>query len=292
MEIKQLLFFKLTAEMEHMTKAAEKLLVSQPFLSKTISELESEIGVKLFDHIGRNIVLNEYGAAFYRHVVKMFNEYDDALNELKDMSNNNNNKIIIATNVSLYLPSLLKSISNLAPEITVQQYSARRFKIIKLLQNNHIDFAVITPPLKGAEYKTNVLMNELGVIIYPHGHWLSNYKEISMKEVVNEPFISVAPGYGTRDSAEDYLKLLNINLKIYIETSDTSSIFEYVKHGMGIALAPKSLVLSNPFFSNHYVNIVKPSISTDIGLTRNATRYANLASRTFSDLTISHFRQY
>ena len=67
MELKQLSFFKRTAELEHMSRAAEELLVSQPYLSKTISDLEGELGAPLFDHKGRNIVLNYCGKAFYAH---------------------------------------------------------------------------------------------------------------------------------------------------------------------------------------------------------------------------------
>ncbi len=64
MEIQQLEYFKTVAEMQHMTQAAEKLNISQPALSKSISNIEQEIGVPLFDRQGRSINLNRYGKLF------------------------------------------------------------------------------------------------------------------------------------------------------------------------------------------------------------------------------------
>ena len=65
MELRDLRYFCLVAEMGHVTKAAEKLGVSQPFLTKVITNLENEVGTQLFDNNGRKIALNRYGEIFY-----------------------------------------------------------------------------------------------------------------------------------------------------------------------------------------------------------------------------------
>ena len=75
MEMKHLIFFKTVAELEHMTKAAKQLDVAQPFISKTITELATELGVPLFDHVGRRIRLNSFGKLFYTRVQAIFLNY-------------------------------------------------------------------------------------------------------------------------------------------------------------------------------------------------------------------------
>jgi DNA-binding transcriptional LysR family regulator len=72
MELKDLNYFCLTAETEHVTRAAEKLGVAQPYLTKVINHVEEEIGVALFDKVGRQIKLNAYGQAFYEQARKFF----------------------------------------------------------------------------------------------------------------------------------------------------------------------------------------------------------------------------
>ncbi|NLV87223.1 MAG: LysR family transcriptional regulator [Clostridiales bacterium] len=84
MNAKQLLFFKHTVEQGSMTRAAEQLLVSQPYLSRVIAGLEVELGVELFDRRWRRLSLNDYGEALYRHVVNIFNEAEDAVREIQD----------------------------------------------------------------------------------------------------------------------------------------------------------------------------------------------------------------
>ena len=74
MEPLQIKYFMAVAQSQHIAQTAKQLNVSQPAISLSISRLEQELGVKLFNRIGRNIVLNEYGAAFYEHANKILRE--------------------------------------------------------------------------------------------------------------------------------------------------------------------------------------------------------------------------
>jgi len=85
MEIRDLQYFCMTAELEHVTKAADKLGVAQPFLTKVIGQLEKEIGVPLFDNVGRKIKLNEYGEVFYFHAKKILTELDNLRNNMDEL---------------------------------------------------------------------------------------------------------------------------------------------------------------------------------------------------------------
>ena len=77
MELRDLNYFCLTAELEHVSKSAERLGVSQPFLTKIIGQLEDEIGITLFDNQGRKIKLNQNGEAFYAYAKRVLVEMDN-----------------------------------------------------------------------------------------------------------------------------------------------------------------------------------------------------------------------
>ena len=83
MELKQLRYFKTAAEFQHITKAANALDINQPVLSRSLSALEEELGVELFDHVGRGITLNENGIYFYKRVCEIFATLEDACEDLK-----------------------------------------------------------------------------------------------------------------------------------------------------------------------------------------------------------------
>lgn len=289
MTTKQLVFFKRTAELENMTQAAEDLLVSQPFLSRQITGLETEIGVKLFDHVGRRIVLNSCGKAFYRRVVNIFNEADDAVREARDIFNAQITKLTIVTNVSLYMPSLLKMLADSDQELVISQYSNRRSKIEKLIHTGEVDFAICCPPLEPSrDLETIDLRYEPGVIIYPSGHWLENVDEVDIGDIKNETFISVSRGFGTRDVIDAYMQKENLSPKILIETTDTSSVFKYVEKGIGIAFVAYSQVLTEPRFRNNYTRI-KGDIGGKVALTWKRSRYISEAGKLFIEKSKTFF---
>ena len=95
MDIRDLRFFCLTAEMEHVTKASEKLGISQPFLTRVISNLEKEIGLSLFDNVGRKIRLNENGGTFYVQAKKILSEMDELNTQVSTMLDKHNRKAIL-----------------------------------------------------------------------------------------------------------------------------------------------------------------------------------------------------
>jgi len=290
MDAKHLTFFRRTAELENMTKAAEELMVSQPFLSRVIAELEKELGVELFDRIGRGIALNAYGKVFYKRATNIFNEVEDAKKELQDIQNSHQILLTIVTNVSLYMPGLLKTLAQSQLGLKIRQLSAKKHNMLNMLKNGEADFAICCPPLEeNGEFITVPLRFEPGVIIYPEGHWLSKYSEISFQQIADETFIGVVKGYGTREPLDLFFKELGLTSKISLETNDTSSVFRYVSSGLGIALMPLSQVLREPVFKDHYVSLSNKA-GADIALTWRRNQYISESGRLFIEKSKEYFK--
>lgn len=298
--MKQLIFFQRTAELEHMTKAAEQLMVAQPFLSKTIAALEEELGVPLFDHVGRKIQLNDYGKIFYRRVQQAFAALDDAKRELNEIALLKEEEVTIVTNASLYMPGLLSFFRKRLPEAQFHQVSAPRSSILKMLHSGTADFAICTPAIyEDPELETTVLIDEVCPIIYPSEHWLKDRREVSLKELENEPFVSANPGYGIRDLTESFFERVSIHPKIIVESTDTSSIPSYIKNGIGIAFSPLSPLLQDPVLRNRYIEVSDPPCIGVVGLswkkgrylTRTCEHFLRLASAYFS-LVDPNFKEY
>lgn len=290
LDSKQLLFFKRTAELEHMTRAAEELNVSQPFLSNSISALETALGVKLFDHKGRGIVLNEYGKSFYRHVVRIFNEAEDAFRELREMEQGENNHISIATNCALYLPSLFKYLKQEIPDLNISMTTLRRNKMLKLLSEGRIDFAITAPGVYGDPDLANIpILHEKATIIHSANHWLKDYSQYPLRDLMTEPFIAVAEGYALYDSIQNTLNLNGITLPVVVKTTDTTSTLPFVKQGLGIALVPLTVAMDDSEL--RYCHTMPSDIKLEgtICLIYRKNQYINETSRKFIELTKQHF---
>lgn len=290
MTVKQLEFFKRTAELEHMTKAADELLVSQPYLSLVISDLENELGVALFDHVGRRIELNECGRAFYKRITALFVAAEDAKKEVRSISEARENRLTVVTNVSPYMPKLLQIIMESDPDVRIRQMSAPRDDIINLLKNGTTDFAICSPPIEDdKEFVTEHLRFELGVFIFPDEHPLKNRKVIDLREVKDETFITAAPGYGARIAFEKGFSILDELPPVVIETGDTSSVFQYVESGLGIAAMALSAVLQNPKYKTSYTNM-NIRAGGDVALTYRKNLYISSAGELFINKVHEHFQ--
>ena len=114
MNLRQLQYFKTIAELEHYTRAAEKLYVSQSNLSHSIQELEDELNVEFFVRKGRNIKLTKYGELFLPYVSQALNLLDTGVARLQDYINPNSGTVVMAC-----FPSL----AEFAPELIVRYLS-------------------------------------------------------------------------------------------------------------------------------------------------------------------------
>lgn len=291
MELRHLQYFKRVAELEHLTKAANDLYITQSHLSHVIIELETELGVKLFDRVGRGIQLNPCGKEFYHDIVKLFYEYEDAKKKIQETYKRQSTQVTIVTNVSTYMPGLLKKNKQDSPDLNIQQYSAKRRRIIRMLLDGDADFAVCCPLLtEEPELESILLHMELGVIVYPSDHWLKERKSVCFSELKNENFISVGVGYGTRDMQDVYFKEAGIFINSTVETNDTSSIYNFVKDGLGIALAPKTMTMLNTDFKNQFVELDEGPLAT-IGLTWRKDHYLGDAGKAFFETTKNYFEE-
>ena len=142
MELLQLQYFKTIAECQHITKAANKLMISQPSLSNTLSRIESELGVQLFDRQGRNIVLNNYGKIVLEHTNNILRELDNIRTEIDALEQRQNNVITIASTDSMYLREWLPAFIKENPDLAIRHSVSTPEKIEAALLDGTIDFGI------------------------------------------------------------------------------------------------------------------------------------------------------
>lgn len=252
MDIKTISCFKKVAELEHMSRAAEELYISQAHLSRIIKALETEIGVPLFDRIGRGIKLNQCGKLYYEYVLKIFSLLDESVRAVRDESVRRQAQLIIGTNVGAYIPDLLYEMQKKRPQMRVMQYSMNSKNLVKYSLNERSDFNLICPPSNNINLISIPIHKEPAVIIYPKGHWLKDRKKVYLHELEEENFVGVNRGYGARDSVEIMYEQYHFKPNFVMETADTSMVKAYVSRNFGIAVVPKTIMLTDPYYKDHY----------------------------------------
>lgn len=189
MNFLQLKYFQSVAENEHLIKTAERLMVTPSAISASLSNLEDELGVKLFDRIGRNIRLNEYGRIVQKYTDIILQAQQNALSELKEQKMHTEQSVTFGvTSVNFWQNSIIDFIENHPDIHVIQRDVEAEMHKIELKQLN-VDFLLTALPLPKNEWESQILMNDPIIVVVPNFHRLANRKEINLIELKDEKFI-------------------------------------------------------------------------------------------------------
>jgi len=272
MEIRDLRYFCLTAEMEHVTKAAEKLGISQPFLTRIIGQLEKEIGVPLFDNIGRKIKLNQYGKTFYTYAKKVLADVETLYSEMDSLIERRDRTITILSNMETYYPEMVIAFKELHSNYALSVTYATRKDIIDALTTGEADFAFCTPqltddPSKGI--KTEIVFKECSCILLPPGHRLIGSSGVNVEDFVGEPLVTSPIGSGLRTNIDQFFDAMDFHPEIVCESNDMNLIVRAVRSGLGYAVIPRAKMLSDPSLKKYCLEVDFPDAFAEIGLSYN-----------------------
>lgn len=191
MELLQLQYFKTIAECQHITKAANKLMISQPSLSNTLSRIEAELGVQLFDRQGRNIVLNQYGKIVLEHAHNILRELDNIRTEIDAMQQRQEKVITIASTDSMYLREWLPSFIRANPDLTIRHTVSTKEKIETDILNGVIDFGISSAVSDNPSFEHYTLWEDEYVVITPHPNDLSAEPVRNFADFAKMPFVAL-----------------------------------------------------------------------------------------------------
>ncbi len=287
MDLLQLKYFQTVAKFQHMTKAADELYISQPSLSKTISQLENELGINLFDRRGKKIYINEYGKTFLKNVDKIFSLLDDSKKELKDLANCETGTINLVMLVgSSFLSDILAKFNEIHPNIY--------FNLIQHISpSNNVDFDLsITssyePPK--SDNCITLLTEEIGIAV-PKTHRLANKLSINLKDLENENFIRLKSGHELRNLTNIFCNREHLKLNTIFESDDPGTVRGLISTGKGVAFFPLiSWKISNT--ENIKLLGIKDAVcKRSIYITWPENRHLSNSSQLFIEFIKSYFNK-
>ncbi len=293
MDLNKLHFFKVTAELEHMTKAAELLGTNQPFLSKSIRSLEQELNAPLFIRSGQGISLSPFGKTYYKYVKALFDSLEDGARAVRDMQDQLSRTVRIGTNACSFLPSFFASVRTRMPDLVIRQRTNALDALLKELENGAFDFvfAVSPKPLNTRESLSARLLTEDSIkLLLPRSHPLAGHSSLELEEIAAQPLIAAPYGYGMTDCLLHPLRENHMAPNIVVETTDIAIIPKYVAGGLGISAFPSCI--AETINLEEIVRIIprEASFHAYFYLLWNNKRYASRSSELFLQLAMDHYR--
>lgn len=243
MKIRHLRIFKMVCEEESITKASEKLFITQPAVSNAIRELESYLGIYLFDRISRKIYLNETGKLFLAKVVKLLDLYDDLERGVKELEDNA--AINIGSSITIanfILPKAIVDFETIYKNTPTKVIVANAGKIEEMLYNNEIDLGLIEGVIYNDELiKIPFSSYKLAVICSPK-HQFAFEERIDINTLIQERLLLREKGSAIRDVFDSALLLHSLRANPEWTSINSQALIHAVKQNLGISVLPKILI--------------------------------------------------
>ncbi len=293
MDLAQLKYFQMVARLEHFTRAAEELYISQPSLSRAIARLEEELGAPLFDREGRQVRLNRLGRTFLRRVDRVFVEIEEGKREMQDLIGPEHGLVALAflhTVGAQLLPEMLRAFREQHPHVTFQLSQNSTSFMLNQLEAGEIDMCIATPVPGHEGLGWAELMKEELFLAVPPGHRLAEYESVDLAEAAEEDFICLKSGYGMRSISDDLCHQAGFSPKVAFEGEELATVRGLVAAGLGVALVPTLgwQGVSDPMPVR--IHIRKPISERTISLAWVENRYLPAAAGLFRQFVMKYFR--
>jgi DNA-binding transcriptional LysR family regulator len=264
--------------------------VAQPSLSRTISRLERELGVPLFDRNGRRIRLNRFGALFLARVDRVLGELDDARRELTDAAGLELGTVSIAAENSQALSDLLAAFLGEHPGLNVRLSQASAPAMLRRLAAGEVDVCVASQPLSGRHLRSVEILREDVFLAVPSHHPLAGRFRVRVPELAGEPFVTTRSGYWQRALLDRLFADAGLEPTIACEGDEPAAIRSLISAGLGVGLLPAVAhrAASGPPVA--WLRIDALDCHRVLRLVRREDAYLSAAGRRFCDVATEHFR--
>jgi len=241
---RQLSVFEAVARNLSFSRAAQELHLSQPAVSMQIKQLEENVGISLFEQLGKKVFLTEAGRELYHYsrvIAQQLGEAEAVLSELKGLKRGKL-KISVASTANYFAPQLLATFSQRFPTVTVSLDVTNRQALLQQLANNEMDMAVMGQPPDGLDLVAESFMDNPLVVIAPVNHPLVRKKSIPLERMQEETFLMREEGSGTRIAMERYFEAHGVRINTGMEMSSTEAIKQAVQAGLGLGVVSLNTV--------------------------------------------------
>jgi len=247
MNLRDLQYILSVADLGHFGKAAEACNVSQPTLSGQILKLEEELGVRIFERIGRQIRVTQVGEQILDHARKAV----DAAGDITLLARASRDPLagslrigVIPTIAPYLMPYVLPLAAEALPAAPLMLYEDLTVNLVQALTEGRLEAAIIASDAEDARLKEHLLFDEPFWVVMPHGHPLAAKAEIHASDIDPGSLLLLADGHCLRDQALDFCGSPGRGEKIGADIRATSleTLLHLTAANYGITLVPRLAV--------------------------------------------------
>jgi DNA-binding transcriptional LysR family regulator len=250
MKLFQLQYFVTVCKHQNnISRAAEELHISQPSISNAIRELEEEFGVSLFQRINRKLFITGEGETFLAMATDLLHRSEDVISRMQDLGNRKNHiKVGIPPMIGSFLfPTIFQEFTQLYPSIQLEAFEDGSLQIMKLMENDSLDVAIITLNQSNLDhfYSVNILDTEI-VFCVNRNHPLASHSMISLTELEGEPLVQLKKSSYQCQVVETSLRACGVTPHVVLYTNQLYTISSFLRKGVASAFLFREIASMMP----------------------------------------------
>ena len=242
MNLNHLRTFAVIARAGNVTRAARRLNISQPAVSKQLGELEQDLGVSLFDRLPRGMRLTAAGEVLQTHAQRILAAEQAAHTELHELSTLGRGRLAIgaSTTIGGYLvPSLFGAFRRAHPAVELSLDIANTAVVQSAVLRDQLDLGLTEGFVSSDQLEVEVVAHDEMVAIAAAGHPAARAGALQARDLLALPFIMREPGSGTRDVIEAALARKGLRIAPIMSLGSTEAVKNAVASGLGVALVSR-----------------------------------------------------
>lgn len=269
------------------SRAAQQLYISQSTVSIQVKKLEDELGLHLFEYLGKRVYLTEAGEELFYYANRIFSLAGEAKSTIQELKGIHSGQLIVGASTTpgtYLLPPIISAFQQKYPKLTIALEISNTHKVQEQLLSNQLDLGIVGQELVDDQLQVELLLNDELVIIVSANHHLAEKPSISMAELMQERLILRELGSNTREVVERKAVSLGLNLKASMQLSSVEAIKKIVAANLGISVVSKFAVdLETQAGVLRALNISEGRLLRQINLVYHKDKKLSPAAREFID---------
>ena len=267
--LRQVKFFVALAEAGNFSRAAERLAVSQPALSSAIRQVESLVGLRLFDRTTHRVVLTAAGRSFLPHALRLLTTAENAFRDIEEEARRGRTTVRLGA-IPSTVPALSMAIAGLDQEavgISLHLMDGKSDDLIEDLRRGKIDLALCVSGRLEEGMHADLLMEDEMLLVVPVGHPFSGARSLQWDTLEGEEIIHFAGG-SIGELSKAAMRQHNLVHSDRYRVDQADSLFGIVAGGLAVGVMPRLYTRGLTRDRVSLVQLVQPAIRRQVVLIR------------------------
>lgn len=301
--LRQLRAFVAVAESSSFSRAADRLALTQPAVSRNVTELEQALGLQLLHRTTREVELTEAGRLLLGNVTRVLEDLDACLLEVQGLATQRKGRVKVASSPTLsahLMPQCIAQARQLMPGVSIKLLDRIQSDVLASVRSGEVDFGVVIDPSERQDLCTQDILSEPFSLVCLSTHRLAQASDVHWSELGDEAMVLLDGDSGSRRLIDSALQAHGVAAQTVQDVGHTTTIYSMVEQGLGLSVVPqlaipaewKSRPAASPESNDHTLvsRRLVPQVERSIMLVRRQQRELSPVAHRVWDLIAQEAR--